>query len=153
LLAELGFMATIIIGMAIAIVFFVVGAVTLFKRRQMAVETTQFEGSRTDVDIGASDDEEANIGVSVSVDYFKGKQRQAEFYAEISTAELLDLIKQGRWNAAWPWVAVIIGGLMLFVFLPLLIIELADLPESTRCLIVVVFIVGVLFAAWPRRNR
>jgi hypothetical protein len=146
-------MATIIIGMAIAIVFFVVGAVTLFKRRQMAVETTQFEGSRTDVDIGASADEEANIGVSASVDYFKGKQRQVEFYAEISTAELLDLIKQGRWNAAWPWVAVIIGGLMLFVFLPLLIGTLAGWPESTRCLVAVLFIAGALFAAWPRRNR
>jgi len=146
-------MVTIIIGMAIAIVLLVVGAVTLFKRRQMAVETTQFEGSRTDVNIGASDDEEANIGVSASVDYFKGKQRQAEFYAEISTAELLDLIKQGRWNVAWPWVAVNIGGLMLFVFLPLFIGELAGWPESTRCLIVVVVIAGVLFAAWPRRNR
>jgi hypothetical protein len=146
-------MTIIIIGIAIAVLLIAAGGVTIYKRQQMAVQTTSFEGSRTDVNIGASDDEEANIGVSASVDYFKGKQRQAEFYAEISTAELLDLIKQGRWNAAWPWVAVIIGGLMLFVFLPLLISELAGLPESTRCLIVVVFIVGVLFAAWPRRNR
>jgi len=146
-------MTIIIIGIAVAVLLIAAGGVTIYKRQQMAVQTTTFEGSRTDINIGASDEEEANIGVSAEVDYFKGKQGEAQFHAEMSTAEMLDLVKQGRWDAAWPWVILNIGVLMMVVFLPLLIGTLAGWPESTRCLVAVLFIAGALFAAWPRRNK
>jgi len=126
-------MTIIIIGIAVAVLLIAAGGVTIYKRQQMAVQTTTFEGSRTDINIGASDEEEANIGVSAEVDYFKGKQGEAQFYAEMSTAEMLVL--------------------MMVVFLPLLIGTLAGWPESTRCLVAVLFIAGALFAAWPRRNK
>jgi len=146
-------MTIIIIGIAVAVLLIAAGGVTIYKRQQMAVQTTTFEGSRTDINIGASDEEEANIGVSAEVDYFKGKQGEAQFYAEMSTAAMLDLVKQGRWDVAWPWVILNIGVLMMVVFLPLLIGTLAGWPESTRCLVAVLFIAGALFAAWPRRNK
>ncbi len=145
-------MTTIIIGMAIAILLIITGAVTLFKRRQMAIETQAFEGSKLEVDVGP-EAEEGSIGIGASADYFRGKQRQAEFYAEISTAEILDMVRQGRWNEVWPWVTLSVGVAALCVLLPLFIGTLAGWPDSTLCLVGALAVAGVLFAAWPRRNQ
>jgi RsiW-degrading membrane proteinase PrsW (M82 family) len=146
-------MTIIMIGIAAAIALIAIGAVAIHRRRQMALETTQFEGSKTDVNLDTGTDDEGNLGIGVGADYFKGKERRVEFYAELSTAELLDMVKEGRWDVAWPWVILNVGVFMMVVLLPLFIGALAGWPESTRCLVAVLVIAGVLFAAWPRRNR
>lgn len=145
-------MTTIIIGIVAAILLIVAGAVTIFKRRQVAIEMQAFEGSKLEVDVGPVAEEDA-IGIGASADYFRGKQRQAEFYTEVGTGEILDMFRQGRWNEAWPWVTLSIGVAALFVLLPLLIGTLAGWPDSTLCLVTALAVVGVLFAAWPRRSR
>jgi ABC-type glycerol-3-phosphate transport system permease component len=145
-------MTTIIIGMAIAILLIIAGAATIFKRRQMSIETQAFEGSKLKVDVRPKT-KEGSVGIGASANYFCGKQQKAKLYTEIGTAEILDMVRQGRWNEAWPWVALSIGVTALFVLLPLFIGTLAGWPDSTLCLVAALIVVGVLFAAWPRRNQ
>jgi len=139
-------------GLISSLLLVLLGALVLGRRSELSVERSAKDGSEVQVDVEAGV-EGPTAGVGVSVSAFHGIQRGFSFYGEKSTAEILSMIAGGRLREAWPWAAMSLGVLMLFIFIPLLIGILVGLPETLLCLLVGLFFVGALFAAFPRRTK
>ncbi|MCL6511723.1 MAG: hypothetical protein K6U78_13675 [Anaerolineae bacterium] len=145
-------MVVALIGLVTSILLILLGALVLGRRGELSTERSAKDGSDVQVDV-ESGVEESTAGVGVSVSAFHGIQRGLAFYGEKSTADILSMIAGGRLREAWPWAAMSLGVLMLFIFIPLLIGILVGLQETLLCLLVGLFFVGALFAAFPRRTK
>lgn len=81
---------------------------------------------------------------------FKGKGWGMSMGAEIETREVLEMLKQGRYAEAGPWLFGIFGALGAFLFWPMWIMELCEADIVFNLLLTAVFFVTALRAAWPR---
>lgn len=81
---------------------------------------------------------------------FKGKGWGMSMGAEIETREVLEMLRQGRYAEAGPWLFGIFGALGAFLFWPMWILELCGADIVFNLLLTAVFFVTALRAAWPR---
>ncbi len=81
---------------------------------------------------------------------FKGKGWGAGMAAEIETREVLEMVRQGRYAEAGPWLCGIFGALGAFLFWPMWIMELCDADIVLNLLLTAVFFITAVRAAWPR---
>lgn len=81
---------------------------------------------------------------------FKGKGWGMSMGAEIETREVLEMLRQGRYAEAAPWLFGILGALGAFLFWPMWIMELCEADIAFNLLLTAVFFVTALRAAWPR---
>jgi len=145
-------MTVALLGLVFSIVLIILGAFTLGRRGELSTQKTASEGVEIETSVGA-DIDASGAQVGASVDFFKGVRRGFEFYGEKETSEILAMVRQGRLDEAWPWAAMALGTLLIFLWLPLLIGMLAGLSDAALCLVVGFIFLGALFAAFPRRRR
>lgn len=81
---------------------------------------------------------------------FKGKAWGAGIAAEIETREVLEMVRQGRYAEAGPWLCGIFGALGAFLFWPMWVMELCDADPVLNLLLTAAFFVTAVRAAWPR---
>lgn len=81
---------------------------------------------------------------------FKGKAWGMGMNAEIETREVLEMVRQGRYAEAGPWLFGIFGALGAFLFWPMWILELGGVDFALNLLFTAVFFITALRAAWPR---
>jgi hypothetical protein len=82
---------------------------------------------------------------------FKGKAWGGGMAAEIETREVWEMVRQGRWSEAGPWLFGIFGALGAFLFWPMWILELCEADRVMNILLTGVFFVTAVRAAWPRK--
>lgn len=85
--------------------------------------------------------------------WFRGLAGGISLYAEKPTREIAGLLAQGRWREGLPWAIPLVGALAAFFFWPLLIGLLLGLQGLPLWGLVAVFLLGALYAAWPRDRR
>lgn len=81
---------------------------------------------------------------------FKGKGWGMGMGAAIETREVLEMVQQGRYAEAGPWLCGIFGALGAFLFWPMWILELCQADIVFNLLLTAVFFVTAVRAAWPR---
>lgn len=143
-------MVVSLIGLLVSILMIIFGVAVIGRRGEL---TTQYSSERvreveTDVSAGTED---MSVGASAEISFFQGVRKGFELYGEKSTAEILDMVRAGRWSEAWPWVMAALGLLMVFFWVPLLVGLLAGWSGLGLWLFVGLFFFGALFAAFPRR--
>ncbi|MCS6849267.1 MAG: hypothetical protein RMN52_16310 [Anaerolineae bacterium] len=130
----------------------VVGVAVVGRRGELATQhlSERVREVKTDASAGAED---LSVGASAEVSFFQGVRKGFELYGEKSTAEILDMVRAGRWSEAWPWAVAALGLLMVFFWGPLLVGLLAGWSGLGLWAFVGLFFFGALYAAFPRRQR
>lgn len=143
-------MVVALIGLLVSILMIIFGVAVIGRRGEL---TTQYSSERvreveTDVSAGTED---VSVGASAEISFFQGVRRGFAFYGEKSTADILDMVRAGRWSEAWPWVMAALGLQLIFLWAPLLVGLLAGWRGLGLWAFVGLFFFGSLFAAFPRR--
>jgi hypothetical protein len=81
---------------------------------------------------------------------FRGRAWGMGMSAEIETREVLEMVRQGRYADAGPWLGGILGALSAFLFWPMWIMELCGADFAMNLLVTGISFVTALRAAWPR---
>ncbi|MCS7057089.1 MAG: hypothetical protein NZM18_13050 [Thermoflexales bacterium] len=144
-------MTIALIGILASLAMMIFGLVVIGRRGELAVEQSSERVREARADVGAGV-EDAGVGAGVQVSYFRGVSKGFALYAEKSTAEILDMVRAGRWSEAWPWLMVALGLQMLFLWIPLLFGLLVGWSGLGLWAFVGLFFFGALFAAFPRRS-
>ncbi|MCS6880046.1 MAG: hypothetical protein RMK84_04480 [Oscillochloridaceae bacterium] len=140
-------MVIAVIGLIVSIIMLIVGIAVIAARGEMRGNTYTREGAQ--LHIGAED----NFGQKrAGAHVFHGVEKGVRFEAEMSTAELLALLANGRLREAWPWALAALGLLLIFFWGPLLIGLLAGWKGPGLWAFVGFFFLGALWAAYPRRR-
>ncbi len=140
-------MVIAVIGLIVSIVMLIVGIAVIAARGEMRADTYTREG--TQIHIGAEDSfGQKHAGAHV----FHGVEKGARFEAEMSTAEILALLGSGRLREAWPWALAALGLLLIFFWGPLVFGLLAGWEGPGLWAFVGFFVLGALWAAFPRRR-
>ncbi|MFC1466241.1 MAG: hypothetical protein ACFLMY_15475 [Candidatus Brachytrichaceae bacterium NZ_4S206] len=134
-----------------SILMIIFGVAVIGRRGELATQhsSERVREVKTNLEAGADD---FGVGASAEVSFFQGVRKGFELYGEKSTAEILDMVRAGRWSAAWPWVMAALGLLMVFFWGPLLVGSLAGWSGLGLWAFVGLFFFGALFAAFPRRR-
>ena len=82
--------------------------------------------------------------------WFRGMAAGMSFYGEKPVAEIIDLLRQGRWSEGLPWATPALGAMLAFFFWPLFVGVVTGMEPFLLWLMVAVFVVGGVSAAWPR---
>lgn len=140
-------MVIAVIGLIVSIVMLIVGIAVIAVRGEMRGNTHTREGAQ--IHIGGEDGfGQQRAGVHV----FHGVQKGARFEGEMSTAQILAMLADGRLREAWPWALAALGLLLIFFWGPLLIGLLAGWKGPGLWAFVGFFVLGALWAAFPRRR-
>lgn len=137
-------LAFALLGLGVSVLMLVAGIAWVVLRGEAQVETYRQEG------VQATTEEDGAVSLSKGVSFFKGRSAGASIYAEKSTREVLDLLREGRWREALPWAGAMVGLLGLMFFLPLAILTAAKVQSPWPWLVSVGFLLAALRAAWPR---
>lgn len=141
-------MVIAVIGLIVSIVMLIVGIAVIAMRGEMRTDTYTRQG--TQIHTGT---EERFGQKHAGVHVFHGVEKGARFQGEISTAEILSLLASGRVREAWPWALAALGLLLIFFWGPLVIGLLAGWEGVGLWAFVGFFVVGALWAAFPRRQK
>lgn len=108
-------MIVAIIGLLMSIAMVAVGVSVIGRRGEPTMQ--QYAGRVREVnkDVSVGGEDPTGVGVSAEVSFFRGLSKGFELYGEKSTAEILDMIRAGRWGEAWPWAMAALGVLMILL--------------------------------------
>ncbi|BCX03036.1 MAG: hypothetical protein KatS3mg053_0974 [Candidatus Roseilinea sp.] len=144
-------MTLALIGLIVSILMVIVGVVTIGRRGELQTQRTSERVREVETNVEAGLEDLTSVGAGAEVSFFQGLRKGFELYGEKSTAEILDMIRAGRWADAWPWAIAALGVLMIFFWGPLLVGSLAGWSGLGLWAFVGLFFLGALFAAFPRR--
>jgi hypothetical protein len=82
--------------------------------------------------------------------WFHGKAWGMSIAGEKTTREIISLLAQGRWGEGLPWATPALGALLAFFFWPLLVGLLTGMDPVILWVLVALFTVTAIRAAWPR---
>jgi hypothetical protein len=145
MLAAMTLTTAMILGSLCSLAFMAAGMVWLGRRGK-------FEKTAMSCDEAGHFVTRGVFGRGAGKTWFRGKAVGASWGAEISTFEVLQMLHQGRWHEAMPWLVAIIGTLSAFFFWPMLVLLLCGADAWTSLAFTAFFVVSAVRAAWPRQH-
>jgi hypothetical protein len=133
-------------GSVLALIAMAICFVWLYRRGKFQTSRLSSDEAIELVQSGVISDDQGRV-IAKS---FKGKGWGMTMGAEIETREVLEMMKQGRYTEAGPWLFGIVGALGAFLFWPMWIMELCHADIGLNLLLTSVFFVTAIRAAWPR---
>ncbi len=133
-------------GSVVALIAMAICFVWLYRRGKFQTSRMSSDEAIDFVQSGAVNDDRA----IVIANRFKGKGWGMTMGTEIETREVLEMMRQGRYLEAGPWLFGIFGALGAFLFWPMWIMELCQADIGLNFFLTAVFFVTAIRAAWPR---
>jgi hypothetical protein len=130
-------------GSIVSLLLMALGFVWLYRRGKMSTQPMSEEEAADFVVSGPLDRRPAFTA-------FKGKAWGMGMSASISTYEVWQMMKAGRWGEALPWLVPIVGALAAFFFWPMWIMLLCGASPLASLAFTSLFVYTALRAAWPR---
>jgi len=139
------------VGSGLALVFFIASFFVLGAAKKLT-STKMSEEDAADLAFSGGDD--SSDGASTTIyekKVFKGKAWGTSFGATISTREVVDMVKQGRYKEAAPWLFAFLAAAMCFFFWPTAIALLCGAEAWIAVATGLFFLVFAVRAGWPQK--
>ncbi|MEI7741610.1 MAG: hypothetical protein WCJ29_03835 [bacterium] len=135
-----------LIGSILSLLAMIVSFIWVYRRGK-------FEVSKMNNDEAGEFVTRGTVGDTSGKTYFKGKAWGMSMGAEISTLEVLNMVRAKKYSEAAPWLFGIFGALAAMFFWPFWVLEICNVDDFWSIAGSLFFLACALRAAWPRKTK